>query len=156
MNTIKVSIFRHSCFILFFLLTLGLTKSQAQLDEASGINSRLYYSGTLGSSEKIEFNMQVNGYAVTGSYMTVSTGDILLFKGRLAADKAGMGVLVYDENNNYIASIEASVISQELDFASELVGTWKSLKDGGKKNLSLTKVAEFAKAEESRDYSYFE
>ncbi len=156
MNTIKVSIFKYSFLLLLFISVIGISDSFGQLDEPAGINSRFYYSGILGPSEKIEFNMQINGYSVTGSYMSVSTGDIFLFKGRLAADKSAMGVLVYDEQNNYLASVEAEVISQELDFASEIKGVWKSLKGGGKKNISLDKVAEFARVEAPKEHSYFE
>lgn len=155
MNTSKVSVLKYLISFTVVLL-MSSVSAFAQLDEPSGINSQFYYSGSLDAIEKIELNMQVNGYNVSGSYMITSNGEIFIFKGRLAADKTGMGVLVYDEGNNYVASIEARVISQELDFASKIKGTWKPVNGGRNKSISLNKVAEFADSGQESERSYFE
>ena len=139
----------------FLLTTAG--SACAQTDGLDTGSSRLYYSGTLGGSSQIEFNMQVAGYAVSGSYIVVNSGEIYVFKGRLSADKSGMGVLIYDDANNYIASMEATVISREMDFASEITGTWKSGKTNTRKAVDLIKVAEFARAISNDDpYAFSE
>ncbi|QSE97133.1 hypothetical protein [Fulvivirga lutea] len=143
-----------------FFLVVGLlltTSVFAQVDDPAASNTRFYYSGSLGSNEKIELNIQLTGYLISGSYMVINSGDIFLIRGRLSADKAGLGVIVYDSENNYVAAVEARVVSEELDFAREIRGVWKSPDGNLIKNLRLNKVAEFARnnAEESTT-SYFE
>ena len=119
--------------------------SNAQIEELGASSSRLYYSGNLGSSEKIELNIQLTGQKVSGSYMSINTGDIFIIKGRMSLDKAGIGVLVYDADNKYIASVEAKIISAEMDFAREIEGTWRSADGTIRKEFNLSKIAEFAR-----------
>lgn len=155
MNTLKVSVLKY-LILTVFIFTLSGVSLFAQIDEPSGLNSQFYYSGSIDNTESIEWNMQVNGYNVSGSYMITSNGKIYIFKGRLAADKSGMGVLVYDEGDNYVASIEAKIISRELDFAHQIKGILKPIDGTRKKSLSLNKVAEFADAGIISDHSYGE
>ncbi len=116
----------------------------AQEEERGSKNSLFYYSGTLGKMGEVEFNLQMNGLMVSGSYIIEKTGDWFLFNGRMATDKSGIGVLVYDDQNDYTASIEAVFTSDENSFAREINGVWKSA-DGRKKlPLNLKKVAELA------------
>ncbi|MEQ8925109.1 MAG: hypothetical protein RLO81_04810 [Fulvivirga sp.] len=143
-----------------FLIVVSLllnTSVHAQVDDPAASNTRFYYSGNLGSNEKIELNIQLTGYLISGSYMVINSGDIFLIRGRLSADKAGLGVIVYDSDNNYVAAVEARVVSEELDFAREIRGVWKSPDGNLIKNIRLNKVAEFAKnSTEERTSSYFE
>lgn len=135
-------------YLKIILLTVGMAFSfcaQAQVEELGASNSRLYYSGNLGQSEKIELNIQLTGFKISGSYMSINTGDIFIIKGRMSIDKAGIGVLVYDSENKYIASVEAKIISGELDFAREIQGTWRSADGTLRKELNLSKIAEFAR-----------
>lgn len=137
--------------LLFSLLFLfiGAIDSLGQVEEMGASNSLFYYTGNLGATEKLEFNMQLKGHSITGSCILVTTGNLYVIKGRLAADKNGMGVLVYDEADQFIASVEAKVISDEFDFAKEIKGVWKSANGLSRKNVNLTKVAELARLEES-------
>ena len=130
-------------------LLLGALDSFGQVEDFGASNSLFYYTGNLGSSEKIEFNMQLNGHAITGSCILVNTGNLYVIKGRLAADRSGMGVLVYDESDQFIASVEAKVVSFEFDFAKEIKGVWKSANGLSRKSINLTKIAELAELEES-------
>ena len=109
-------------FLLFSLLflCLGAIDSLGQVEEVGASNSLFYYTGSLGTNEQLEFNMQLNGHAISGSCILVTSGNLYVIKGRLAADKSGMGVLVYDESDQFIASVEAKVISDEFDFAKEI------------------------------------
>ena len=135
-------------YLKILLLITGITFSfsaQAQIEELGASNSRLYYSGNLGPSEKIELNIQLTGFKVSGSYMSINTGDIFIIKGRMSIDKQGIGVLVYDADNKYIASVEAKIISGEMDFAREIEGTWRSADGNIRKELNLSKIAEFAR-----------
>lgn len=129
-----------------FFLTLGLVMSsvaQAQYEEQEAANSRFYYSGYAGS-EKIEFNLQVDGLLVYGSYIVKSTGDLYIFRGRLSSDRTGLGVLIFDEKDQYVASLEAKLISEEYSFAREIRGKLKYA-DGKKITpIALTKTAELA------------
>lgn len=138
-------------FILFSLLFLfiGTIDSLGQVEEAGASNSLFYYTGNLGANEQLEFNMQLKGHAISGSCILVTSGNMYVIKGRLAADKSGMGVLVYDESDQFIASVEARVISDEFDFAKEIKGVWKSANGLSRKNMNLTKIAELAQIEES-------
>ncbi len=151
LNTLLIS---YRSYLVVFSLLLLSTVSMAQIEEADNSNSRFYYSGNLGLNNPIELNMQVTGYAVSGSYMFISSGDIFVFKGRLSADKTGMGVLVYNSEDSYIASIEADIISEDVNFAHEIKGRWKPIDGGNSKNLLLTKVAEFASTQRSTKSSY--
>ncbi|MEQ8576129.1 hypothetical protein [Fulvivirga sp.] len=137
--------------ILFSLLFLcmGTVDSLGQVEEVGASNSLFYYTGNLGGNEQLEFNMQLKGHAITGSCILVTTGNLYVIKGRLAADKNGMGVLVYDESDQFIASVEAKVISDEFDFAKEIKGVWKSANGLSRKNVNLTKIAELAQLDES-------
>lgn len=63
----------------------------------------------------------------------------------MSLDKAGIGVLVYDADNKYIASVEAKIISAEMDFAREIEGTWRSADGTIRKEFNLSKIAEFAR-----------
>lgn len=146
--------YRNSLLLLAFMLFSF--SSFAQVEETDNSNSRFYYSGNLGVTEPIELNMQVAGYSVSGSYMFISSGDIFVFKGRLSADKTGMGVLVYNADDKYVASIEAKVISEDANFANEIKGKWKPNTGGASKNLSLAKVAEFASSDIENNSSYSE
>lgn len=135
-------------YLKIIFIIVGLTWSfsaNAQLEELGAANSRLYYSGNLGASEKIELNIQLTGYKVSGSYMSINSGDLFIINGRMSIDKSGIGVLVFDSENNYIASIEAKIISGELDFAREIKGVWKSADGTVRKDLNLSKIAEFAR-----------
>lgn len=144
-------------FLLFSLLflCLGAIDSLGQVEEVGASNSLFYYTGSLGTNEQLEFNMQLNGHAISGSCILVTSGNLYVIKGRLAADKSGMGVLVYDESDQFIASVEAKVISDEFDFAKEIKGVWKTANGLSRKNVNLTKIAELAQLEEAAFKQYY-
>lgn len=122
---------------------------RAQYDDASTSNRMFYYSGFFGGTEKVEFNLQINGVAVSGSYIIERTGGLFTFSGRMASDKSGIGLIIFDEENEYVATIEAKMISEDNNFAKEIKGKWKSA-DGKKQiGLSLKKVAELAGIQEN-------
>jgi len=104
----------------------------------------LYYSGTIDNYEKVEFNLQVSSYEVSGSYILEKSGEMFVFSGRLNLDRSGMGLLVYDQDNKYYASIEASIISVDGDYGRIINGIWKSGSGKIRKEINLKKVAEFA------------
>lgn len=135
-NFLRISVF----------LTLVLVMSsvaQAQYEEQEAANSRFYYSGYAGS-EKIEFNLQIDGLLVYGSYIVKSTGHLYIFRGRLSSDRTGLGVLIFDEKDQYVASLEAKLISEEYSFAREIKGKLKYA-DGKKTTLiAVTKTGELA------------
>ncbi len=150
-----VSINKHFFPLVLILWVVGFGQSFAQNEEQGTTNSLFYYSGTLGSHDKVELNFQMNGYAVSGSYILLNSGDLYVFKGRLAVDKSGVGLLVYDDKNNYVAAVEAKIVSVDIDFAKEIKGVWKSANGKVKQTLSLKKVAELASIDKP-DPSYFE
>ncbi|MTI23306.1 hypothetical protein E1176_19915 [Fulvivirga sp. RKSG066] len=131
-------------FLSFFLVSLSLsTSSWAQVESTEPGNGLFYYTGTLGYKQQIEFNLQFTDNNVSGSYIVVESGDMYVFSGRLALNKSGIGVLVYDSDNDYIASIEAVFVTDANNFGKQLNGKWKPNK-GEIKTLRLKKVAEFA------------
>jgi hypothetical protein len=150
-----VSIKKYLLSFILIWFVAGISQSFAQVDEQAETNSLFYYTGTLGSNDKIELNLQFNAHNVSGSYILVTTGDLFVFKGRLAIDKSGVGLLVYDESNIYVASIEAKVISEDVDFGREIKGVWKAANGKRSLNLTLKKIAELAKAENPTK-TYFE
>lgn len=150
-----VSIKKHFFPLVLILWVVGISQGFAQIEEQGTTNSLFYYSGTLGSYDKVELNFQMNGYAVSGSYILLNSGDLFVFKGRMAVDKSGVGLLVYDDKNNYVASVEAKIVSVDIDFAKEIKGVWKSANGKVKQTLALKKVAELASIDEP-DPSYFE
>ncbi|MDX1628539.1 MAG: hypothetical protein R3345_07555 [Fulvivirga sp.] len=137
MNRIK---FFVSLFTLFFSC-LAASAQVVELDENDGL---YYFSGTLDNATKVEFNMQLKGYNVSGSYILESSGDMFVFSGRLSLNREEFGVLVYDKNNTYVATIEAYLLSEENSFAKNIKGTWKSADGNTTKSIKLKKVAKFA------------
>lgn len=130
---------------LALVLLVSLSKYvSAQVEEIGSKNSLFYYSGTLGKAGEVEFNLQMDEPEVSGSYIVEKTGDWFLFNGRLSPDKDAMGVLVYSESNEYVASIEAYFVSDENSFAKEINGVWKSADGRVRRPINLKKVAELA------------
>ncbi|UII30273.1 hypothetical protein LVD17_18430 [Fulvivirga ulvae] len=140
-----VSRFQQILFLsLLSTLMLNVSAVMAQYDEAGATSRMFYYSGHLGSSEKVEFNLQINGPTVSGSYIIERTGGLFTFSGRMASDKSGIGLIIFDEENQFIATIEAKLISEDNNFAKEIKGRWKSSDGKRQVNLNLKKVAELA------------
>ena len=106
-------------------------------------NSRYYYGGYIEEIDQIQMNLHIDNFKVTGSFVMESSGKQYFVIGRLSSDKSGMGIRVYDSSEKYIASIEASVISENESFAKKLVGVYKPVKTGIK-SLFMEKIAEFA------------
>ncbi|MEM9857371.1 MAG: hypothetical protein AAF843_08450 [Bacteroidota bacterium] len=134
---------KYKYFLLVFMIC-GFSLAQAQVDEASPKNSLFYYSGYLGKTDKVEFNLQLTQLKVSGSYILEQSGELFVFSGRMATDKSGIGVLIYTDDNKYIASMEASLLSDENDFAREINGLWKSADGISVLPVTLKKVAELA------------
>ena len=126
---------KYKYFFLVFMIC-GFSLVQAQVDEASPKNSLFYYCGYLGKTDKVEFNLQLTQLKVSGSYILEHSGELFVFRGRIATDKSGIGVL--------IASMEASLLSDENDFAREINGLWKSADGISVLPVTLKKVAELA------------
>ncbi|MBL6449517.1 hypothetical protein JMN32_24610 [Fulvivirga sp. 29W222] len=123
--------------------------ANAQYDEVGTTNHMFYYSGHLGITEKVEFNLQLNGPTVSGSYIIERTGVLFTFSGRMASDKSGIGLIIFDEENQFIATIEAKLISEDNNFAKEIKGRWKSSDGKRQVNLNLKKIAELASVEKN-------
>ena len=64
---------------LFSTLLLATNIAVAQYDEVGATSRMFYYSGHLGSTEKVEFNLQINGPTVSGSYIVERTGGLYTF-----------------------------------------------------------------------------
>ena len=139
---------KKSLFSIFFCLSsvliLSSTVVKAQVEEVETSRGLYYYSGFIGDNDKIEFNLQFSGLVVSGSYIIERTGDMFVFNGRMGLDRKGIGVLVYNANNVFVASIEAAFINEENNFGKMLKGQWKSADGKSLKNIRLKKVAEFA------------
>lgn len=137
----KKSAFIFIIVVFFCVITSPVA---AQVEEIEPTRGLYYYSGTLSQQVKIEFNLQFNGSQVSGSYILEETGDMFVFNGRMSNDRKGIGVLVYNTNNLYVASIEATFTNEEGNFGKLLSGKWKSADGSQYKLLKLKKVAEFA------------
>lgn len=148
-----MSRFQQILFFAFLILfTLAVNIAEAQYDEVGTTNRMFYYSGHLGGNEKVEFNLQINGPTVSGSYIIERTGGLFTFSGRMASDKSAIGLIIFDEQNQFIATIEAKIISEDNNFAKEIKGRWKSSDGKRQVNVNLKKVAELASIE-SKDRS---
>lgn len=132
--------------LLFVTCATSLTSTYGQVEDIAIRNSLYYYSGTLDNADKIEFNLQVEGHIVTGSYIIEDSGDLYVFSGRLSADRDAFGVRVYYQGTDeYVGAIEARISSNENNFMKTIFGKWKSV-DGRKiKTISLDKVAEITR-----------
>lgn len=117
----------------------------AQFDETNDTGSVFYYSGLLGQ-ERIECNLQFNNQVVSGSYIMERTGDIYVFNGRITQDKKEIGIIIFDQKDEFVATVEAELTSQEKNFAKVIKGTWKAADGSQMLVLQLTKVAELAQA----------
>ncbi|MEM6524860.1 MAG: hypothetical protein AAF693_13740 [Bacteroidota bacterium] len=135
---------KKSKYALLVVMFCAFSAVNAQVEELSAKNSLFYYSGYLGKTEKLEFNLQLSQLKVSGSYILEQTGELFIFRGRMATDKSGFGVLVYTDNDDYVASMEAKLISTDNDFAKEINGVWKSADGLRILPISLKKVAELA------------
>lgn len=124
------------------LLFIGFAAS-AQVED-KGRDGVLYYQGKLGNKEPLEFNLRINKKEVIGSYILKNQSKFYTYKGRLNQEQTAIGIVIYDENQDYVATAEAKLVSLEDDFAKEIHGVWKSA-DGFKVlKLDLKKVAELA------------
>ena len=130
--------------ILVVLLSFSVGQVVAQIEEEESKKSLFYYSGKLGAASNIQLSLQLKSLVATGSYILDGSGDFFTFEGRLTFDKSGLGLRVFDEENNYIATIEAQVLSQEENFGKEIEGIWRGA-NGKLQRLKLTKIAEFAR-----------
>lgn len=131
-------------YMILLIVSVAWQCSIAQGEDNGLKNSLFYYSGAIGKVQQVEFNLRVTGLVVSGSYIFENTGDLFLFNGRMNADKSEMGVLIYNEDNVYIASMEASLVSDEDDFAKEIKGLWRSADNKENHPVSLKKQAELA------------
>lgn len=147
LEELKIDIILKKLFYLVsFLAILAAVPSYGQVDDIAGRSSLFYYSGTLGDVDEIEFNMQVEGQIVTGSYIIENSGDLFIFSGRLSADQNAFGVLVYFHGTDeYVGTIEAQISSNENNFMKSISGQWKNADGDVTKLLSLNKVAELTK-----------
>jgi len=139
-----LKLFKVSSIAILVFLAVGVfSHVHAQVEEIVPSNALYYYSGTI-ETEQVEFNLQLKGQSVSGSYIIESSGDMYVFAGRLAYNKKGIGVLVYNKDNNYVASIEAVFVNEESNFGKHMNGSWKSANGRVIKKLKLKKVAEYA------------
>ncbi|MEO0555434.1 MAG: hypothetical protein AAF149_19665 [Bacteroidota bacterium] len=134
---------KYKYLVLVFIMC-AVTIVKAQGDETAAKNSLFYYSGYLGKSDKVEFNLQLTKLKVSGSYILEESGALFIFNGRMATDKSGLGVLIYTESNEYVASMEAKFISDENNFAKEIKGIWRGADGQSTLPIALKKVAELA------------
>lgn len=137
----------------FLLLLVSFTSTYAQVEMLESTSAHYYYSGTIGSREHIEFNLQVDEQEVSGSYIITHSGDQFTFSGRMDLDRKGIGIRVYNKANTYVASIEAKIISKGSNFAQKLEGKWRSASGKTIRSVHLVKVAEFAVNEPNITYS---
>ncbi|MEM7109414.1 MAG: hypothetical protein AAF519_14405 [Bacteroidota bacterium] len=144
---------KKSKYVLLALMLCACTYANAQVEELGTQNSLFYYSGYLGKSDKLEFNLQLSKLSVSGSYILEKSGDLFIFKGRMATDKSGLGVRIYTDENDYVASVEAKFISTNDDFAKEINGVWKSADGLTTLPIFLKKVAELASQRLDDDYN---
>lgn len=124
------------CFL--FCSVVGLKAQHSDAPE----NTRFYYNGMLDNTEHVQLNLQIDNYIVNGAFVIEATGDHYFIHGRLSGDKTGIGVWVY-QGNQYIAAIEARVISDDKEFGKKLYGVYKPRKQEVQE-LVLKKIAEFA------------
>ncbi len=133
-------------FLLSFVFALTSAELYGQVEDIAGRNSLFYYSGTIDNTDKIEFNIQVEGQIVTGSYIIENSGELFIFSGRLSADKNAFGVLVYYHGTDeYAGAIEAQISSNENNFMKSITGKWKSVDGATIKMLTLDKIAELTR-----------
>lgn len=135
---------KHITCMVLLLMSVAFQYGIAQSEETGTENSRFYYSGSIGKVQQVEFNLQVTGLVVSGSYIFEETGDLFLFNGRMNADKSEIGVLIYDEDDTYVASMEATLVSDADDFAKEIKGLWRSVDNKEQYSVHLKKQAELA------------
>ncbi|WP_157494119.1 hypothetical protein [Fulvivirga imtechensis] len=117
----------------------------AQFEEEEAKNSLFYYSGYAGD-EKIELNLQMEDKLVFGSYIMERTGDLFIFKGTLSTDRTTLEVLIFDDQDKYVASLQADLISEENSFAKEIKGRLIPVNKAKPVAVNLTKMAELANA----------
>lgn len=132
--------------LISFVLAFAVSPVYSQVEDIAARNSLFYFSGSLGNEDKLEFNLQVEGHIVTGSYILENSGELFIFSGRLSADKNAFGVLVYYHGTDkYAGSIEAQISSNENNFMKSIRGKWKNVNGTIVKQLSLDKIAELTK-----------
>lgn len=104
--------------------------------------TRFYYDGFLDNIEHVQLNLHIENYEINGAFVIEATGEHYFIQGRLAKDKSGVGLWVYHDNQ-YIAAIEAKVVSDDKEFGKRLKGVYKP-HEQKTRALILEKIAEFA------------
>lgn len=104
--------------------------------------TRFYYDGFLDNIEHVQLNLHIEKFEVNGAFIIEATGEHYFIQGRLAKDKSGIGVWIYN-GNQYVAAIEARVVSDDKEFGKKLMGVYKP-HEQDTQELILQKIAEFA------------
>ena len=136
--------FKFVFFALVVVMGSSIThNTYAQFEDEEAVNSLFYYSGYVGD-EKIELNLQMEDKLVFGSYIMERTGDLFIFKGTLSTDRTTLKVLIFDDQDQYVASLQADLISEENSFAKEIKGRLVPTNNTRAVAVNLTKMAELA------------
>lgn len=128
-------------YFLICFYTIVSIQSYAQSQDAPA-NTRFYYDGFLDKNQHVQLNLHIEDYDVNGAFVIEATGDHYFIQGRLSADKSGLGLWVY-KGTEYVAAIEARVISTDKEFGKTLRGIYKP-HEKSTQQLIFKKIAEFA------------
>lgn len=128
---------------ILILLVFVLPAAHAQLLDFPE-NTRFYYEGAIAKLDNVQMNLHIDGYIVSGAMVMESSGAQYTIEGRISHAKDGIGVRLYDSFNKYVATIEASFISDEQNFGKKIKGTYRPDGSSERYIISVNKVAEFA------------
>lgn len=143
-DVIKKPVLKTFAFLLVLIAGVAAVPVANAQHEEQELGSRLYYYSGHAGADKVELNLRIEGTLVYGSYIVERTSDLFIFRGRLTSDRAAFEALVFDENDKHVASLQANLVSDDSDFATEIKGILKMYRSKRSVSLSLQKMAELA------------
>lgn len=107
------------------------------------VGNLMYYKGSIGADVKIQMNFELeNSGALKGSYIIDKTGELFMLDGRITPETQFLSFIVYNQQEQHIATIEAVYYIDPQQEMQDIEGYWKPMDGGAIKRIKLVKIAE--------------
>lgn len=133
--------------VLFLIGCILLAPFVSSAQNVEGLEfSRYYYSGNIGGIDKVHLNIYLNDLVVTGGIVLENKNEYYFLEGRMAYDRSGVGLRIYDSKNIFIGTLQLKAYSEEGDLFKVLKGKFFNVDNGLRYNLVVQKIAQYSAA----------
>lgn len=126
---------RKVLFVAITLLCMAFTSSE--------VGNLMYYKGSIGADVKIQMNFELeDSGTLKGSYIIDKTGELFVLDGRIIQETQFLSFIVYNHQQQHIATIEAVYYIDPQQEMQDIEGYWKPMDGSAIKRIKLVKLAE--------------